>query len=272
MELLHGGGTSISIFAGSHGQDRVEQGFSNIDFPTIQKRRYEPYQPGQSASLLWGEHLGFARRCSRAIISVPRHYLAGNPTTRHGFDAKAICLAYGILGRNKGFAPNTLVCNLLEQIPCVYLKRAVFDGRVPPKLYEATTRQNFGNLSESSAICMCAATELALILADADSSVVQDWLEGRMEHQDLDLNHAAARLGASEDRLYQGHYAAMLVSLSVHRIGRRIRPEMMVFHRMCQKEGVEIPLWALQAKMVNRRESERLNAGGDIDAQVEAII
>jgi hypothetical protein len=122
---------------------------------------------------------------------------------------------------------------------------------------------------------VCAATELALILADADDTAVRDWLEGRMEHQDIDLNHAAARMGASEDeldRLYRGHYAAMLVSLSVHRIGRRTRPELMVFHRMCQKEEVNIPAWALQQEMVDRKVREKLNAGGDIDALVEAVI
>lgn len=65
-----------------------------------------------------------------------------------------------------------------------------------------------------------AATELALLIADIPAEVLEYWHEGTMEQQDIDLNHRAAENGASSAdliRLYQGQYATMLVSLSLHR-------------------------------------------------------
>ncbi|KAG2030946.1 hypothetical protein BDR03DRAFT_1016619, partial [Suillus americanus] len=76
------------------------------------------------------------------------------------------------------------------------------------------------------------ATELALLLADSSHSLIEDWLSLRMEHQDLTLNNQLARLGASDEELkilYRLSYAAMFVSLSAHRKGRKWRPEIKLF-------------------------------------------
>ena len=52
-----------------------------------------------------------------------------------------------------------------------------------------------------------AATELALLLADVPAALIEDWLKGCMEHQDLGLIREAADHGASPQdlaRLYRG--------------------------------------------------------------------
>jgi hypothetical protein len=72
----------------------------------------QPIVPGEPTSLLWGEQLGFQRRCSQAIISLPRDFVSAWPKLAGGIDARGICLACGILARNKGLNPTTFVCNL----------------------------------------------------------------------------------------------------------------------------------------------------------------
>jgi hypothetical protein len=73
---------------------------------------FQPILPGEPASLLWGEHNGFQRRCSRAIISVPRALLSPWPKLAEGVDARGFCLASGILARNKGLHPTSFICGL----------------------------------------------------------------------------------------------------------------------------------------------------------------
>jgi hypothetical protein len=103
---------------------------------------------------------------------------------------------------------------------------------------------------------VCAATELALLLADAKAAVVADWLDAHLEQQDLSLNHQAAALGASIDdlaQLYRGQYVAMLVSLSEHRVGIRIRPEVTVFKALCAAEGRSaLPGWLNETSLIER--------------------
>lgn len=88
---------------------------------------------------------------------------------------------------------------------------------------------------------VAAATELALLLADTSDDVVEDWLDGMMTQQDLAVVHIIAEEEGPEcaDRLYRGQYAAMLVSPAVHKIGDRIRPEILVHEALCQLEDVE---------------------------------
>ena len=77
---------------------------------------YCPSQSDQSVSLLWGEWSGFRARCSRGIIAVPRALLKVWPRLGQGVDGRPICLAHGILARNKGLEPASLVCNLEKKL------------------------------------------------------------------------------------------------------------------------------------------------------------
>lgn len=121
-----------------------------------------------------------------------------------------------------------------------------------------------------------AATELALLLADSSHSLIEDWLSLRMEHQDHALNNQLARLGASDEELkvlYRLSYAAMLVSLSAHRKGRKWRPEMKLFTAYWKKCGGEMPAWIGTAVIAERIGREESGAGDtDLDALIEAVL
>jgi hypothetical protein len=249
---------------------------------------FQPTAGNQSVSLLWGEHLGFRRRCSCGIISVPPNLLRVSPSLESGLDGQAICLAYGILARNKGLDPATLICNLGKaqrkgnnsiNSKASNSFRTFEEGGLWPHpaktlrgFYHAEFNRTFSLLGDSY---VTAATELALLLADAHPSMISAWLDLRLEHQDLLLNHQAHALGASADelhRLYRGHYAAMLVSLSLFRGGIYIRPELTVFDAVCRLEGVGLPAWALSSDMVARRRGEQEAYGLGLQRLVDAVI
>jgi hypothetical protein len=238
---------------------------------------YQPFPDDESISLLWGEHLGFQRRCSRGVISVPRSLLHFRPTFDSGLDGRAVCLAYGILARNKGLQPWNLVCNLdVNKSLNIFEENSVQWPR-PAKtlrsIYRAEFARTFSLLGDAY---VTAATELALLLADTSDDLVEDWLDGMMEHQDLSLNAQVAALGASgEDlaRLYKGQYAAMLVSLSTHDRGVRLRPEILVYDALCQLEGVETRArWVSATAVVDRREQELAQLGKTRQKLISAII
>lgn len=120
---------------------------------------------------------------------------------------------------------------------------------------------------------MTAATELALLLIDIQAELIEDWLDGCMEHQDLGLNNSLSGIASEEDfaRLYRGQYAAMLVSLSLHKKGIRVRPELLVFDAICRLEGVDRPAWAFSTELeVRRAEERRINPA--VSHLVETII
>jgi hypothetical protein len=123
-----------------------------------------------------------------------------------------------------------------------------------------------------------AATELALLLADSDHSLIADWLAARMEHQDLALNNQVAHLGASDDDLqllYRLSYAAMLVSLSAHRKGRKCRPEMTIFIAYWTKYrgGDSLPTWVTSEEVKERLREEESDLGGtDLNALIAAVL
>ena len=237
---------------------------------------YGPSQLDQSVSLLWGECSGFRARCSRGIIGVPRALLKVWPRLGQGVDGRPICLAHGILARNKGLEPASLVCNLEKKLSFrTFEENSAFWPR-PSKtlrgLYREEFTRTFSLLGDSY---VSAATELALLLADVPAPLIEDWLRGRMEHQDLELNRKAADSGASlQDlaRLYRGHYAAMLVSLSLHRRGLRLRPELLVYDALCASEGVEKSAWAREAWAAQRKADELEQCGSCVMALIDAIV
>ena len=258
---------------------RLDEESDTIWLPRSQAKVgvYAPVESGQAASLLWGGELGFMRRCSRGIIAVPTYLLTPYPKIKEGIDGRALCLAHGIMARNKGLDPSRLVCNL--QSP-QRLRTFEENGSLWPRpgktlrsFYHKEMAKAFSGLGASF---ICAATELALLLADAKEVVVMDWLDAGLEHQDLSLNNQAAALGASgEDllRLYRGQYVAMLVSLSEHKAGIRIRPELTVFKAMCGVEGVrESPAWLRDMSMAEREAQEATMLGARGMALVQAAV
>ena len=237
---------------------------------------YEPIRPDQSVSLLWGENMGFRRRCGRGVISVPRALLSDFPRTSAGLDGRPICLAYAILGRNKGLEPRTLICNLEKNNSFRPFEEGSRFWPRPAKtlrgLYREEFQRTFSLLGTSY---VTAATELALLLADCPYGVAEDWLKGIMEQQDLKLNHEVADWGATSEelvRLYRGQYAAMLVSLSFHEKGMRLRPELLVYEAVCKIEDAELPSWISAAAAQNRRDSELDQYGPSLRLMIEAIV
>lgn len=96
-----------------------------------------------------------------------------------------------------------------------------------------------------------------------------------MEHQDLNLDNKIATLGATGEelpRLYRGHHAAMLTSLSLHRLGIRIRPELTVFKVICRLEGVTEPQWLSDPSIVAVTEQESFVLGEKGALLVEALV
>jgi hypothetical protein len=117
-----------------------------------------------------------------------------------------------------------------------------------------------------------AATELAVLLADLDPG---EWLDSRLEHQDLAFNLEAHALGASREdlrRIYRGHYAAMLISLSGYRRGIRMRPELAVFDAVCKLESAPLPFWASSYGMNARRERELDAYGPSLERLIDSAI
>ena len=218
---------------------------------------FHPILPGEPASLLWGEHIGFHRRCSRGIISVPRALLSPWPKLADGVDARGLCLASGILARNKGLHPTSFIYNLATKSTIeIFEQNSVFwpyPAKTLRSLFRRECRHYFSSLGDAF---VAVATELALLLTDAPVGVAEDWLDARLEHQDLELNNEAYVLGAQRQELellYRGQYAAMLVSLSAHRVGVRIRPEMLVYEAVCKRVGAIPGTWAMSADMETRR-------------------
>ena len=237
---------------------------------------FQPILPGEPASLLWGEHIGFQRRCSRGIISVSKALLSPWPKLADGVDACGLCLACGILARNKGLHPTSFICNLATKSSIENFEQNNVFWPYPAKtlrsLFRRECRHYFSGLGD---VFVTVATELALLLTDAPVEVAEDWLDGRLEHQDLELNNEAYALGAQPQELellYRGQYAAMLVSLSAHRVGIRIRPEMLVYEAICKRVGATPGTWAMSADMENRRQRELEVLGPRVVPLIEAVV
>lgn len=227
---------------------------------------YMPAEAEQPVSLLWGANLGFHPRSSRGILAVPQELLRFQPRLSNGVDGRPLCLAHAILARNKGLEPQRLVCNLeAKRSFLIFEQNSVLWPRPSKTLrsfYTAEMRRSYSGLGDSF---VAAASELALLIADTTFDALADWLDGQQEHQDLKLNHQVAQMGATSEelsRLYRGQYAAMLVSLSLHRPGSRIRPELLVYRALHTSEGLsESPAWLEHARIRARLRSEELAIG-----------
>ncbi|PNP85356.1 hypothetical protein FNYG_01185 [Fusarium nygamai] len=243
--------------------------------PRLQSGVYQPTANGASVSLLWGENLGFQRRCSRGIISVPVHLFKTSPMLRCGLPGEAVCLAFGILSRNKGLEPRALICNLKQKNSFRQWEEAGIwphPAKTLRSFYYREFEKAFSLLGDSY---ITAATELALLFADLDSSLIGEWLDRGFEHQDLEFNNLSHAHGASPEdlsRRYRGHYAAMLISLSLSARHSAIRPELVVFDAVCRLDDVPVPKWATSDVMEARRQAELVAYGPSILKLISAII
>ena len=223
---------------------------------------YPPVNQGKNASLLWGEHLGFSRRVSRGILSLPYRILVSQPVTDAGHNGRAMCLAHGVLARNKGLAPKEFVLKLnvthFEESSAQWPR----PSKVLRSYYRKEMEDSYGGLGKAF---VETAAELALLFADSSADIIKDWFEQLMEQQDLGLARRAYELGATDEelgRLYRLSYAAMLVSLACHAHGRKIRPEITVFREYyaLDPELGPVPDWVSSEEMQRRADEEKANA------------
>jgi hypothetical protein len=192
-----------------------------------------------------------------------------------GLSGRALCLAYGVLSRNKGLEPRSLICNLRKKNSFRQWEEAAVWPHPTKTLrgfYYAELDKGFSLLGQSYVV---AATELALLLAGWDHGVIEWWLGQGFEHQDLELNRIVYDQGASVphlDMMYRGHYVAMLISLSFASQRPSIRPELTVFEAVCELENVLVPDWAFAPAMEARREAEIQAYGPSLQRVVQALI
>ncbi|KAF9515921.1 hypothetical protein BS47DRAFT_1341515 [Hydnum rufescens UP504] len=217
---------------------------------------------GQNASLLWGEHLGFSRRVSRGVLSIPSRLLVSQPVTDAGHNGRAMCLMHGIFGRNKGLAPWTFILKLTVQ---KFEENSVQWPR-PAKVlrgyYEKEVEVSYGGLGEAF---VKAATEMALLFADSRPRSCP--------------RRRAYQLGATDNELsllYRLSYAVMLVSLACHTYGRKRRPELTVFrtyYALNHDSLGPLPAWATSAEMERRANEEAVDVSPNaLDGLVRAVL
>ncbi|KAF9503211.1 hypothetical protein BS47DRAFT_1490477 [Hydnum rufescens UP504] len=237
---------------------------------------FPPVTPGKSVSLLWGEFLGFSRRVSRGVLSIPSRLLVSQPVTDAGHNGQAMCLMHGVFGRNKGLAPWTFILKLSVQ---KFEENSVQWPR-PAKVlrgyYEKEIEVSYGGLGEAF---VKAATEMALLFADSRPRLVKDWFEQVMEQQDLSLARQAYQFGATDKELsllYRLSYAAMLVSLACHTYGRKKRPEITVFktyYALNLETLGPLPAWVSTAEIQMRVAEEEVNvASKTLEGLVRAVL
>ena len=238
---------------------------------------YPPISPGASGSLLWGEHLGFSRRVSRGVLSIPYRLLISQPVTDAGHNGRAMCLMHGIFARNKGLAPRTFILKLNTQKFEENSAQWPRPSKVLRSYYVKEVESSYGGLGEAF---IKSATEMALLFADSSARIVKDWFEQIMEQQDLAFARRAYQLGATDnelDILYRLSYATMLVSLACHTHGRRSRPEITVFraYYALNRDSVgPLPEWASSPEMQRRadEESSNLHSNANLEGLVHAVL
>ncbi|KAL1615020.1 hypothetical protein SLS56_011959 [Neofusicoccum ribis] len=194
-------------------------------------------------SLQWGEAQGFRRRVSRAIHAMPKGLLSSRPLTVDEYNGEGLTLAFGILGRNKGLRPHTLVFDasdawktrrgIARADPHTRVQHALESGsawaprpsKVMRSYYAHAVEGQFGTLPDAF---RDAATELALVLLDAPPRPLRVWLGRGLEQQDVDVNlwmsgrtgggaggGAASRATPEQlNALYRASYASMVLSLN----------------------------------------------------------
>ncbi|KAL2043598.1 hypothetical protein N7G274_003905 [Stereocaulon virgatum] len=242
----------------------------------------------KTVSLLWGEHQGFRRRVSRATSSMPSNLLQSRPFTVDGYVGNGLCLAMGILGRNKGLQPKNLVFNMSRAISTSMEDSSTWAPR-PNKVlrsyYMSTLRSQYSGLGPAY---IDAATELALLLMDIPPLATAAWLTAGMEQQSIRCNGMIAEAD-SDDSVeelranYESSYVSMVTSLNYMdaRMGASAgklkgqlasRPDVLCTGLLLKARGAREPIWWNQKGFVEAREKEMDALGGDLWREPMALL
>jgi hypothetical protein len=193
-------------------------------------------------SLLWGQREGFRPRVSRAINSMPIGLLGSRPFTIDGYNGEGLCLAFGILGRNKGLRAGAYVFDADDAMKnrkgIVRAKQntkinaelengsswAPRPSKVMRSYYARAIDEQYGTFPTDF---RHVATELALIFLDIEEKPLRHWLMLNLEQQSLDVNKwmSGRPIPASGRRrpvatneelqtLYRASYTSMVLSLN----------------------------------------------------------
>jgi hypothetical protein len=196
-------------------------------------------------SLLWGEELGFRRRVSRGINSLPTSLLASRPLT-DGYNGEGLCLAFGLLGRCKGSRPESCIFdtrdhfkrdrgverNRSENTITSELENTSSWWPRPHKVlrsyYATAVRQHFGELPPDFQDVV---TEMALIFMDIREKPLRTWLSKGLDQQSMEVNHSMSnrprQAPSMESRateqqlqtLYEASFTSMVISINYFRPG-----------------------------------------------------
>lgn len=204
------------------------------------------HHPGGTVSLLWGQDIGFRPRISRAINSMPRALSHSRPFTNAGYKGEGICLAMGILGRNKGLRPFLLVFDHRDSrkkqrgikfksniSTTTHLENTSVWSPRPNKVmrsyYEKAAVEQFGGLGNDF---VGAAVELAVLLLDCPPKAAMRWLS-----RNLDTTASPAQL----QTLYRASYTSMILSLNYFPsnpgYGDFARPDLICFALLWLADG-----------------------------------
>ncbi|KAF8421364.1 hypothetical protein EV426DRAFT_608893 [Tirmania nivea] len=211
-----------------------------------------------NVSLQWGSAQGFRRRVSRAITSMPVNLLLSNPLTVDGYPGVGICLAMGVLGRNRGLKPASLVFDANNSSIIPALEGGSTWAPRPQKVlrsyYNTTMKTQYGWLGPAY---IAAAAELALIFADCPWKATRAWLEHEMAQQDIELNkimqqeqHPKGTISSEDlNAMYRSSYVSMVMSLNNMRWKRRDkwtnlkRPDLLCGALLLYAETNNVPAW-----------------------------
>ena len=247
---------------------------SKLLAPDDENRLRFIYHSGNDAprdvSLLWGEEQGFRRRVSRATSSMPSGLLRSRPFTVDGYTGDGLCIAMGILGRNKGLKPGSLVFSTSKEVTTSMESFGTWAPR-PNKVlrsyYSKALRKQYNGLG---AAYVDAATELALLMMDVPPAAISAWLRAGMEHQSIKWNREIASV-ASENRNaeilahYESSYVSMIISLNYmdKRMGTKSaderlvsRPDIICTGLLLKARGQPEPKWWNDTSLADARKNQ----------------
>ena len=239
--------------------------------PDDENRLRYTYQPGyddpHDVSLLWGEEQGFRRRVSRATSSMPSGLLQSRPFTVDGYAGDGLCLAMGILGRNKGLNPGNLVFNTSKEVATGMENLGTWTPRPSKVLRSYYSKALEGQYGRIGAAYVGAATELALLMMDVPPAATSAWLRTGMEHQSIRWNRELACVASQNRNVellahYESSYVSMIISLN-YMDGRMettsaderlvSRPDIICTGLLLKARGQPEPLWWNNSSLADAR-------------------
>jgi len=255
---------------------------------------YDDGYERSQVSLLWGEAEGFRRRVSRAVNSMPSTLLNSFPSTYDGFNGTGLCLAMGILGRNKGLAPFALVFDFQDgrkdasgivrddqsrkvstelEATSVWFPRP---NKVMRSYYHKVMEDQYSGLG---AEYIGAAVELGLIFLDCPPEVTRRWLSLTLEQQSMQLNRlmsnrpvgsiGAPATPAQLQTLYRASYVSMILSINYFDKDQQDaqentrRPDLSCFALLWFAEGGTVPAWWREKWVKTRLNEESKSLKGN---------